>query len=147
VVPTKLLLRAIPDFFHPTFFGAHARIFGRIAKCPSQHGFVAQSIARKSGIDLDISNYKNIFYLQINRVSVARRQDQKTCSLLGSAWAVTESDADQYLIQYGYLSEAAERKACNGRIIGARAWKRAKVFYDDLTSPSQDLSFRRTFIK
>ena len=147
VVPTKLLLRSIPDFFHPSFFGAHARVYGRLAKCPSQHGFVAQSIARKSGIELDISNYKNIYYLQINRISVAGRPDQKTCSLLGSAWAVTESNADQYLIQYGYLSEAAERRACDARIIGSRAWKRARVFYDDLNSPSQELSFRRTFIK
>jgi hypothetical protein len=146
VVPTKLLLRAIPDFFHPTYFGAHARIYGRIAKCPSQHGFVAQAIARKSGIELDISNYKNTYYLQINKIAVTQRADLKTCSLLGSAWAVTEKDADQYLIQYGYLSEPAERKACNERIIDSRAWKRAKVFYDDLTSPSKELSFRRTFL-
>jgi hypothetical protein len=147
VVPTKILLRAIPDFFHPTFFGVHAQVYGRVAKCPSQHGFVAQSIARKSGIELDISNYKNIYYLQISKIRLAQRPGQKTCSLLGSAWAVTESSADQYLIQYGYLSEPAERKDCNARIIGARAWKRAKVFYDDLTAPSEDLSFRRTFIK
>jgi hypothetical protein len=147
VVPTKLILKAIPDFFHPSFFGVHAHVYGRIAKCPAQHGFVAQTIARKSGIELDISNYKNIYYLQVSKISIARRADQRTCSLLGSAWAVTESNADQYLIQYGYLSEPAERRDCNARIVGTRAWKRAKVFYDELTSPSKDLSFRRTFIK
>jgi hypothetical protein len=147
VVPTKLLLRAIPDFFHPSFFGAYARIYGRIAKCPSQHGFVAQTIARKSGIDLDISNYKNVYYLQVSKIGLARRPDQKTCSLLGSAWAVTESNADQYLIQYGYLSEPAELRDCNARIVEARAWKRAKVYYDELSSPSKTLSFRHTFIK
>jgi hypothetical protein len=146
VVPTKLLLRAIPDFFHPSYFGAHAQIYGRLARCPAQHGFVAQTIAHKSGIELDISNYKNIYYLQINRIVVARRSDQTTCSLLGSAWAVTEKNSEQYLIQYGYLSEPAELKACNGRIISSKAWKRAKVYYDDLNSPSDELSFRRTFI-
>lgn len=99
VAPTKLPLRAIPNFFHPSFFGAHARVYGKIAKCPSQHGFVAQAIARKSGIELDISNYKNIYYLQINKIILATRTDLKTCSLLGSAWAVTESNADQYLIR------------------------------------------------
>ena len=146
VVPTKLLLKAIPDFFHPSFFGAHARIRGRLALCPAQHGYIAQSIARKAGIELDISNYRNIYYLQINKISVARRSDQKMASLLGSAWAVTEEFSEQYLIQYGYLSEAPERKACNGRIIGSEVWDRARVFYDELTSPSQELGFRRTFI-
>ena len=146
VVPTKLLLKAIPDFFHPSFFGANARIRGRLALCPAQHGFIAQGIARKAGIELDLSNYKNIHYLQINKISVATRVEQKTSSLLGSAWAVTDEFAEQYLIQYGYLSEAPERKACNSRIITSEAWSRARVFYDDLTSPSEDLSFRRTFI-
>lgn len=147
VVPTKVLIQAIPDFFHPSYFGAHARIYGRLARCPAQHGFVAQAIARKSGIEIDISNYKNTYYLQISRIMIAQKPDQKTCSLLGSAWAVTEKNAEQYLIQYGYLSEPAELKACNGRIITSKAWKKARVYYDDLNSPSDDLSFRRTFIR
>jgi hypothetical protein len=146
VVPTKLLLKAIPDFFHPTFFGAHAQVRGRLALCPAQHGFIAQSIARRAGIELDVSNYKNIYYLQVNKISVARRSDQKTCSLLGSAWAVTEASSEQYLVQYGYLSEAAERKACNGRIISSDVWDDARVFYDEMTSPSETLGFRKTFI-
>ncbi|MGJ4998809.1 hypothetical protein ACQR0Z_30590 [Bradyrhizobium sp. HKCCYLS3077] len=146
VVPTKILLDSIPDFFHRNYFGANATIYGRLAKCPAQHGYVAQSIARKSGIDIDISSYKDIYYLQINKIVVATRPDQKTCTLLGSGWAVTESSADQYLIQYGYLSESAERKACNSRILDSRAWKRAKVFYDDLSAPSNEFSFRRNYI-
>lgn len=146
VAPTKLLLDAIPDFFHPRYFGANARIYGRLARCPAQHGFVAQTIAKKSGILLDLANYKNTYYLQINKVSLARRPDQLTCSLLGSAWAVTESNAEQYLIQYGYLSEPAELKACNNRIISSATWEAAKVYYDDLNSPSDELGFRRSFI-
>jgi len=146
VVPTKLLLRAIPDFFQPRFFGARARICGRLARCPAQHGFVAQGIAHKSGINLDVSNYKNIPYLQINRVSPARLAGSKVCSLLGSAWAVTESDAEQYLVQYGYFSEDAEIRQCNRRILTAKAWDKARVFYDDLSAPSQEFSFRRVFI-
>lgn len=146
VVPTKLLLKAVPDFFHPQFFGARARVSGRISRCPAQHGFVAQSIARKSGIDIDISHYKSIPYLQVNRVSPARSSAERVCTLLGSAWAVTESDAEQYLVQYGYISEAPELKACNKRIIDAKTWKKARVFYDELNSPSQELSFRRAFI-
>lgn len=146
VVPTKLLLKAIPDFFHKSYFGANATIYGRLAKCPAQHGYVAQTIARKSGIDIDISGYKDVYYLQINKIVVASRSDLRACTLLGSAWAVTENNADQYLIQYGYLSEPAERRACNARIIDSRAWNRAKVFYDDLSAPSEDFSFRRNFI-
>jgi hypothetical protein len=146
VVPTKLLLRAIPDFFHPSFFGVRARVRGRLARCPAQHGFVAQGIARKSGIEIDISHYKNIPYLQINRVSPARRAQDRVTSLLGSAWAVTDKEAEQYLVQYGYMSEPAELRQCNARILDSRAWKKARVFYDEISSPSPDLSFRRAFI-
>jgi hypothetical protein len=147
VVPSKLLLKALPDFFHPRFFGTPARISGRLALCPAQHGFVAQAIAHKSGIDLDISRYAKVPYLQINRIRPAREASQKVCSLLGSAWAVTESEVEQYLIQYGYFSEQSELKQCNTRIIDSRAWKRARVFYDELNSPSEELSFRRAFIR
>ena len=147
VIPTKLLLKAIPDFFHPRFFGTRAKIGGKLALCPAQHGFVAQSIARKSGIDLDVSHYSKIPYLQINKVVPARDASQQVCSLLGSAWAVTDSDSEQYLVQYGYISEASELKQCNSRILDSRAWKKARVFYDELSSPSADLSFRRNFIE
>lgn len=146
VVPTRVLLKAPPDFFHPSFFGAHARVRGKLALCPAQHGFIAQQIARNAGIRLDVSNYRNLNYLQVNKISVATRSDQRTCSLLGSAWAVTDASAEQYLIQYGYLSEASERTACNSRIISSDVWDRARVFYDDLTSPSESLGFRRAFI-
>lgn len=147
VVPTRLLLKALPDFFHPKFFGARARVSGRIARCPAQHGFVAEGIARKSGIDLDTTRYKTIPYLQVNKVAPARHASQQVCTLLGSAWAVTESDADQYLVQYGYMSEGAELQACNRRIIDSKAWDRARVFYDELSSPSQELGFKQAFIR
>lgn len=146
VVPTKMLLKVLPDFFQPRFFGARARISGRLARCPSQHGFVAQGIAKKAGIDLDLSPYRNIPYLQINHISPARTESARVCSLLGSAWAVTESQSEQYLVQYGYISEASELRQCNERIVDSRAWRRASVFYDELSSPSQDLSFRRQYL-
>ena len=146
VVPTKLLRKALPDFFHPSFFGVRARIYGRLALCPAQHGFVAQAIAQKSGIDVNIAGYKSIYYLQVNKIVVAFKATQKTCSLLGSAWAVTESNAEQYLVQYGYISEPAELSDCNKRILSSSAWDKARVFYDDLSSPSIELGFRRNYI-
>jgi hypothetical protein len=147
VVPTKLLRNSIPDFFHRDFFGARARVYGRLALCPAQHGFVAQGIAQRSGINLDVSHYKNVYYLQVNRIVVATKADQKVCSLLGSAWAVTESEAEQYLVQYGYLSEPSELKQCNTHIVDSKSWVDARVFYDEMSSPSSDLSFRHTFIR
>jgi hypothetical protein len=146
VVPTSLLLKVLPDFFQPSFFGARARVCGRLARCPAQHGFVAEGIARRSGIYLDTSHYKNVPYLQINKISPARYAADRVCTLLGSAWAVTESDAEQYLVQYGYISEPSELQQCNSRIIDSRAWKKARVFYDEMTSPSKELGFRRAFI-
>lgn len=146
VVPTKLLLKAIPDFFHKKSFGVRARISGRIALCPAQHGFVAQSIARKSGMQLDVDRYKDIYYLQVNRIAVARQAHSRTCSLLGSAWGLTDKGQEQYLVQYGYISEPGELRDCHQRIIDSKAWQRAQVFYDELNSPSDDLSFRKRFI-
>lgn len=146
VAPTSVVRRSLPDFFQPGFFGVHARVYGRLALCPAQHGFVAQTIARKSGMELDIQNYKNIYYLQISKIVPATRASQRTCSLLGSAWALTESTADQYLVQYGYMSEPTELAACNRRIVDSKTWEFARVFYDDLNSPSQELGFKKNFI-
>lgn len=147
VVPTKLLLKALPDFFQPNFFGARAKVTGRLERCPAQHGFVAEGIARRSGIELETSHYRNVPYLQINKIRPARHSADRTCTLLGSAWAVTDRESEQYLVQYGYISEPLERQECNSRIIEARAWKRAKVFYDELTAPSRELGFRHSFLR
>jgi hypothetical protein len=146
VVPTKLLLKSIPDFFHKKAFGVRARVSGRVALCPAQHGFVAQSIAKNSGLTIDVERYRSIHYLQVNRISVARQAHAATCSLLGSAWGLTDNNDEQYLVQYGYLSEPSELRACNQRIVDSKAWKRAQVFYDEITSPSDALSFRKRFI-
>lgn len=146
VVPTKLIRDVIPDFFHPSFYGVRARIYGRLALCPAQHGFVVQSLARKSGVDIGIENYKSIYYIQVSRILLEKNIHQKTASLLGSAWAVTEKDSDQYLVQYGYISEKNEILECNKKIINSQAWEKAQVFYDDITSPSSSFSFKKNFI-
>jgi hypothetical protein len=147
VVPTSLLRKTLPNFFHPEFIGTRAQIFGRLSLCPAQHGFVAQGIAQRSGIPLTVQDYKTIYYLQVNRIVPATSADEKICTLLGSAWGLTEKHSEQYLVQYGYFSESAELRQCNTRIVSARAWDRARVFYDELVNPSQELSFRRQFIQ
>lgn len=146
VVPTNYIRKAVPDFFHPNFYGVRARVYGRLALCPSQHGFVAQGIARKAGIDLDISGYKTLYYLNISKISIVRREQEATVSLLGSPWAVTDANANQYLIQYGYMSDRSELTTCLGKITGAKAWKNARVYYDDIANPSEELGFKRNFI-
>lgn len=146
VAPTKLIQKIIPDFFHPSFYGVRAKVYGRLALCPAQHGFVVKTIAQKSGVDIGIKNYKDIYYIQMNKIVLATKPHQKTASLLGSAWAVTERNSDQYLVQYGYISERNEILECNNRIINSHAWEKARVFYDDMTTPSPSFSFKNNFI-
>lgn len=146
VAPTKLIRSVMPDFFHPNSFGARAKIYGRLALCPAQHGFVVKSIAQKTGVDIGIENYGDIYYLQISKIVLATKVSQKTASLLGSAWAVTENAADQYLVQYGYMSEHREISECNNRIASSATWEKARVFYDEMTAPSQSLGFKANFI-
>lgn len=146
VIPTSYLRRVLPDFFRSDFFGARVRVKSRVAKCPAQHGFIAQNIANRAGIQIDVGGYRDLSYLQIQKISQPRKQEERVASLLGSIWAVTEQDADQYLVQYGYISNSLELDDCEKRIFSSQAWDRARVFCDDLRSPSAELSFKKNFI-
>ena len=145
VVPTKLLLKKIPLFFHPSNFGSRVQVKGKVSKCPSQHGFVAKGIALKAGVSLPEIDYSKLWYIRISEVKLVKRKDQNTCSLLGSPWAVTENHKEQYLIQYGHLSDQEEKAVCEKSIRNDKAWREAKVYYDDITCPSEELSFRKNF--
>lgn len=146
VVPTTLLKKSIPNFFHPTFVGVNALVSGRVARCPSQHASVAKGIAMNAGLEIDFSIHRNLWYLQINSIKVYSKPHKSVISLLGSPWAVTESKRNQYLLQYGYISDPAEKNQCVSQIVSAKEWNRAQVFYDDIDNPSEDLSFKRKFI-
>lgn len=146
VASTTYLTRVLPDFFHPDFFGCVARIGGRLGRCPTQHGFVLQAIAAKAGINVPTAQYKDLYYLQINSIKPARRSSARTGSLLGSQWSLTDSDEQQYLIEYGHFSDRTELEYCTERIRTRPQWKDAKVYFDDIDLPSADLSFSRNFI-
>lgn len=146
VAPTKLIQRRIPDFFHPAFVGTRARITGKLSRCPSQHGFVAMSIARRARIPMSLKEYSNTWYIQIRSIDPLKNEAQNTYSLLGSAWAATSNKDEQYLVQYGYLQNSSERQACIDTLSTSTSWKRARVFYDDIDCPSERLSFRRNFM-
>lgn len=145
IVPTKLLVKSIPDIFHPDFVGVHARMSGHLARCPSQHAFVAKAIAASAHMPLDTSNYRHLPYLQINSIKPVRQERLKTISLLGSSWVATQAPTQQYLAEYGYFSNAAEREACVSRIYESKAWKKAAVFFDDISCPRKELSFKQLF--
>jgi hypothetical protein len=145
VVPTKLLLKAAPGFFEADFVGIHARIAGHLARCPSQHAFVAQSIAAAANMKLDVTRYRQLPYLQINSVKPCTSSREKTTSLLGSAWVATEVPSQQYVTEYGYFNDAKERQECVARIFQSKAWKKASVYFDDIGCPSKSLSFKQHF--
>lgn len=144
VIQTSKLLKIIPDFFDKSFFGIRAVIKGTVEICPTQHGFVAQGIANRAGIDLSAINYSKLPYVNINNVDLIKSDN--TCSLLGTPWAVTDHPDDQYLLQYGYLDRPEEMTTCLDSIQRAKAWDNVKVFFDDLKVPSPEISFKKIFL-
>lgn len=147
VASTKQLLKSVPDFFHPDFYGAVARIGGTVARCPAQHGYVIQGIAAKAGIAVDPEIYRNLYYLKINSIRLRTRETQNISSLLGSPWAVTEDAGQQYIMGYGHFNDKSEINSCVKDIMSTQSWKLSRVFFDDLSGGDPDLSFSRQFIK
>ena len=146
IISTSYLLKKIPDFFSPNFWGQRVRITGVLSYCPAQHGFVAQDMFAKVGINLDTDQYKEIPYIKINSIRIYNREHDRISSLLGSPWAATNDKKEPYLVQYGYFSNATEISNCNRRIITSPSWDTVKVFYDTLTAPSPSISFSGNFI-
>lgn len=146
VISTTYLLKKLPEFFSPQFWGCHVRITGTLAYCPAQHGFVAQGMFLKAGLKLDTDQYKEIPYIKINSIRLFNKECDRISSLLGSPWAATDNKDEPYLVQYGYFSNRQEIEVCNQRIINAPSWNSVKVFYDTLTAPSPSLSFSHNFI-
>jgi hypothetical protein len=147
IIPTKYIQRILPDFFQPEFVGVRARIHGRVSRGPAVHSHFAQDIATRAGIAINAADYSKLYYLNISKVVLATKERERVFTLLGSPWAVTDAKQDQYLVQYGYISEPAERHQCVDKIVGSRAWKHARVFYDDIASPSPSLGFKHNFLK
>jgi hypothetical protein len=145
VVPTNLLLKAVPDAFNVGFVGVHARIGGHLARCPSQHSFVAQSIAASTNMALDVKRYRQLPYVQINSIKPYSSARRKTHSLLGSAWIATQLPSQQYVAEYGYFNDAKEREECVARLYQSKAWKKASVYFDEISCPSKSLSFKQLF--
>lgn len=146
VISTSYLLKRLPDFFSPSFWGCRVRITGTLSYCPAQHGFVAQSMFAKAGLNLETDQYREIPYIKINSIKLFNRDSDRISSLLGSPWAATDKKEEPYLVQYGYFSNATELSACNNKIVTSPSWNSVKVFYDTLTAPSPSLAFSKNFI-
>lgn len=146
VAPTKYLMKVLPDFFHPDFFGKVARIGGRVSRCPTQHGFVLQGIAARAGVKVDTSHYKELYYLQINSISLRKKAAESTCSLLGSQWSLTDSEDQQYLMEYGHFNDRTELRSCVDNLKARPQWNRTQVYFDEMTAQSSSLWFSKNFI-
>jgi len=145
IVQTKLIKKLIPDFFEKSYFGTRVIVNGTLRKCPSQHGLVVQSIADNAGIKLE-SNYFKIPYIDIASIKLFNKSSDNSCSLLGSPWAVTDNLDEQYIMQYGYLDRPDELNTCLNNIKQANSWDNVRVFFDDFTAPSYDISFKKNFL-
>lgn len=144
VVSTKELIKQIPDFFEKNFYGKRVQITGTLELCPAQHGFVAQGIAYKAGINLSNVDYSKLPYVNIS--SIRLNNHDQICTLLGTPWAVTTSPNEQYLLQYGYLDRTDELQICHSNIRNNNSWDKVKVFYDDLTAPTDDIKFKKIYL-
>ena len=146
VVATSYLRKCIPDFFAANFWGCRARISGRLAYCPAQHGFVAQGMFEKAGIHIDTDSYKEIPYIKVSSIKLFHRECDTISSLLGTAWAATDTKNEPYILQYGYFSEPQEMSSCAKNMVSSSAWDSVKVYYDTITAPSETISFKNAFI-
>lgn len=144
VIPTQILKKAIPNFFEKDFFGTRIIAKGTIELCPAQHGFVAQGIAKKAGISIGETDYSKLPYLNINSIKVFHKDT--TCSLLGTPWAVTDNLDEQYLLQYGYLDQRDELQICLFNIQHNLSWNNVKVFFDDLSAPTEEIKFKKKYL-
>lgn len=146
VVPSKLLLKKLPDFFNKNFFGSRVRVKGVLDKCPAQHGYVALGMFQKAGIPLQLDSYREIPYIKISSIQLYNNETDRICSLLGSPWAATIDYINPYLVQYGYFSNAKEISNCLNNLYTSPKWDSVKVYFDSITSPSPTLSFTSQFI-
>ncbi len=146
VIPTSLIKKKIPQFFDSNFYGARVMLKATLSKCPSQLGYVAETIAIRSGINLETRNYDKLWYLKITDLNLYKKDNEKTISLLGSSWAVTERKTQQYLTEYGHFSDKTELSNCVKNIQNSKAWKDVQVYYDDINSPSPEISFKYRYM-
>ncbi len=146
IVPTSLLRKKIPNFFEGKYCATRALISGKLTCCPSQHGFVVQGIAMKADIPMREIDYSKLYYIQINSIKLITKQTANSFSLLGTTWAVTEAKNSQYIVSYGYISDDQKKISCINKLKHAKGWGKARVYFDDIESPSQDLSFSKNSI-
>ncbi|MEZ7197370.1 hypothetical protein [Pseudodesulfovibrio karagichevae] len=146
VVSTTYLRKVLPDFFHRDFFGRVARVGGRISRCPTQHGYILQGIAAQAGVKIDTTKYRDLFYLQVNSIALRRKPHEATCSLLDSQWSLTDSQEEQYLLEYGHFNDQSELRFCTDRLRSRPQWNRTKVYFDEMTADSAEVAFSKIFI-
>lgn len=146
VIDTHTLKKLLPSFFEKHFVGTRVLVGGRLVKNPSQHSSIFQQIANKANIKMDISQYDDIYYLKINSLQVYTKDHERTFTLIGSPWAATNDQDEQYLVQYGYLENPDEVERCLSKMKSSKNWDKACVYFDHLTTPSEEMSFRKKFI-
>lgn len=146
VVSTKYLSSVIPSFFEANFTGTRARVKGRLKRCPHQHHTVIQSIIKQADIGRPYEDFRNLLYLNIEKIEVYNKSKNNIWTLRGSPWAVTKDQDEQYIIQYVDFSQESERKNSFEQIQSRRSWSFASVFYDEIDCPSFELGFKKNFL-
>lgn len=146
VVSTSTLLKCFPDFFNINFYGARVIVKGKLRKCPTQHYFIAKKMFESMNVPLAQEEYKDVLYLEINKITPFTRSKDNTCSLLGSPWAATDRDKEPFIVQYGYISNPEEMNTCYDNMRSSKSWDYIQVFYDALRSPSKEVSFTNKFM-
>lgn len=146
IAPTSYINQVLPSFFYGGFTGTRARVKGRLCRCPHQHYTVVQSVLKDTDIMRPYEDFKNLLYLNIEKIEPVRKSKNNIWTLRGSPWAVTKDPQEQYLVQYVDFSQNAERRSSVEHIKTREAWDYASVFYDDIDCPSPDLGFKKNFL-
>ncbi len=117
VVSKRYLMNILPDFEMKNFYGSHVKITGVLHHCPIEHINCIKDIANKANLNLDFSKMSSIPYIEIKKIKTFNSSKDKTTSLLGTQWAVTNNPDEPFVVQYGQFDNPIEINNCINNLL------------------------------
>ena len=118
-------MNTIPDFDKRSFYGCRVMITGVLRHCPIEHINFIKDIAKKANLSMDFSKMDNIPY---SKIKTFNKDRDKTSSLLGTQWAVTNNTNEPFIVQYGQFDNTFELSFCLNNLINHRD---IQLFFDE----------------
>lgn len=138
-IPQNDLLKLMPYFYDIQFYGKYVEVVGMIGKCPIEHTVKIKEIADKANLKINFNQYNSLPYLKIKRIKQPSFWVKNNCTaLLGSPWVALDDCNNPYQVRYGYFSNQLEISPSINELL---SYKNINCFFDELTSPDQNINF------